>query len=97
MKTGTGNVHSPEWEANVKGIRKGAWIKCKDKEEADQIQEQLGREGYSTVRRSEKYIRVTAEPDEGQRAAAGEEDKDGADHTGTCSHDPAGDPGHIGG
>lgn len=35
-------------------------------------------------------------PDEGQRAAAGEEDKDGDNHTGICGHDPAGDPGHIG-
>jgi len=60
-------------EETVKGIRKGAWIKCKDKEEAKQILKQLSDEGYSAVRSSEKYIRVTGEP---EPAAANREDKD---------------------
>lgn len=47
----------------MKGIRKGAWIKCKDKEEVKQILKQLSDEGYSAVRSSEKYIRVTGEPE----------------------------------
>lgn len=47
----------------MKGIRKGAWIKCKDKEEAKQILKQLSEEGYHAVRSGEKYIRVTGEPE----------------------------------
>ena len=74
MKTGIGNAHSPEWEADVKGLRKGAWIKCMDDEEARQILAQLSAEGYSATRTGTKYIRVTAEP---KPAAAGEEDNDG--------------------
>lgn len=57
----------------MKGIRKGAWIKCKDKEEAKQILKQLSDEGYSAVRSSEKYIRVTGEP---EPVAASEEEKE---------------------
>lgn len=58
----------------MKGIRKGAWIKCKDKEEAKQILKQLSDEGYSAVRSSEKYIRVTGEPE--RKGRIDREDKD---------------------